>query len=93
MLHTYLVSLFWSFDGAQGKKDLVAVDSTEHDDENGDMRDSDNEVVHDEHSASDIDSDEERRRFFFLSIITNAKVEEYDRWYHIYLSLNDVFWY
>lgn len=55
------------------------MDSTEHDDENGDMRDSDNEVVHDEHSASDIDSDEERRRFFFLSIITNAKVEEYDR--------------
>lgn len=56
------------------------MDSNEHDDENGDLRDSDNEDVNDEtqaHSSSDIDSEEERRRFFLLSIITNAKVDEY----------------
>ena len=56
------------------------MDSNEHDDKNGDLRDSDNEDVNDEthaHSSSDIDSEEERRRFFLLSIITNAKVECY----------------
>ncbi|GMY10001.1 adomet-dependent rrna methyltransferase spb1 [Fagus crenata] len=66
----YVDHELFSLSSIKGKKDLVAVDSTEHDDENGDMRDSDNEVVHDEHSASDIDSDEERRRY-------DEKMEEF----------------
>lgn len=52
----------------QGKKDLVAVDSTEYEDENGNLGDSENEEIHDEtqqDSSNDVDSDEERRRFFF----------------------------
>lgn len=52
----------------QGKKDLVAVDSTEYEDENGDMGDSENEEPREtqQDSSSDVDSDEERRRFFFF---------------------------
>lgn len=49
----------------QGKKDLVAVDSNEYDDENGHLGDSENEETHratEEDSSSDLDSDEERRR-------------------------------
>lgn len=60
------------FDGSQGKKDLVAVD--DYDDANGGLKDHENEDTHDvtqEHSSTDIDTDEERRRFFLLSITTD----------------------
>lgn len=53
----------------QGKKDLVAVDNNEHDDEAGEAGSSDNEGSRDEvqdDTSSDIDSDEERRRYFHL---------------------------
>lgn len=56
----------------QGKKDLVAVDSTEYDGENGDLGDSENEETQDkteEASSSDVDSDDGRRRFYILSLI------------------------
>lgn len=56
----------------QGKKDLVAVDSTEYDGENGDLGDSENEETQDkteEASSSDVDSDDARRRFYILSLI------------------------
>ena len=64
----------WLLDGSQGKKDLVAVDSTDYDDANGGLKDHENEDTHDvtqEHSSTDIDTDEERRRFFLLSITTD----------------------
>lgn len=50
----------------QGKNDLKAVDSTEYDDDNGELGEHENDVTKEENrgsSASDIDSDEERRRF------------------------------
>lgn len=56
----------------QGKKDLVAVDSTEYDGENGDLGDSENEEPQDkteEASSSDVDSDDGRRRFYILSLV------------------------
>lgn len=49
----------------QAKKGLVAVNSAEYDDESDAVVDSEDERAHEEaqeHSASDIDSDEERRR-------------------------------
>lgn len=61
----------------QGKKDLVAVDSTEYDGENGDLGDSENEESHEqtqEASSSDIDSDEERRRLFILSLLLAVNI-------------------
>jgi AdoMet-dependent rRNA methyltransferase SPB1 len=64
----------WLFDGSQGKKDLVAVDSTDYDDANGGLKDREKEDTHDaaqEHSSTDIDTDEERRRFFLVSITTD----------------------
>lgn len=56
----------------QGKKDLVAVDSTEYDGENGDLGESENEEPQDkteEASSSDVDSDDGRRRFYISSLI------------------------
>lgn len=56
---------------------MVAVDSTGFDDENGDLRDRENDETHDvtqEHSSSDIDTDEERRRFFAQSIVIDIKL-------------------
>lgn len=50
----------------QGKNDLRAVDSTEYDDDNVELGEHENDVTKDKNrgsSASDIDSDEERRRF------------------------------
>ena len=51
----------------QGKKDLVAVDTTKYEGDEGEVEDSENEEIHDkgeEHSSSDIeDSDEEQRRW------------------------------
>lgn len=48
------------------------VDSTEYDEENGDAGDSDAEEPREEtqqESLSDVDSDEERRRLFLLSLV------------------------
>ena len=63
----FLSFFFWLALCLQGKKDLVAIDSTEYDEENGNFIDSDddNEEFHDtqEESMSDGDSDEERQRF------------------------------
>ncbi|KAF5745723.1 putative ribosomal RNA methyltransferase [Tripterygium wilfordii] len=56
----------FSLSSIKGKKDLVAVDSTEYDDENGDLGDSDKEESpedHRDHSSGEIDSDEERKRY------------------------------
>lgn len=53
------------------------MDSTGFDDENGDLRDRENDVTHDvtqEHSSSDIDTDEERLRFFVQSIVIYIKL-------------------
>lgn len=63
-LAIYFVS--WSFFfGFQGKKDLVAVDNTEYEGDEGEVEDSENEETHEspEHSSGDLeDSDEERKR-------------------------------
>ncbi|KAK9286161.1 hypothetical protein L1049_014543 [Liquidambar formosana] len=56
----------FSLSSIKGKKDLAAVDSTEFDDENGNMADSENEETieeAEEHSHNDMDSDEERKRY------------------------------
>ncbi|KAL3538981.1 hypothetical protein ACH5RR_002347 [Cinchona calisaya] len=50
----------------KGKKELVAVDNNEYDDEAGEVGTSDHEGSHDEAqdgTSSDVDSDEERRRY------------------------------
>lgn len=57
--------LLFVWESFQGKKDLVAVDSAEYDGDIGDLRDSDDENTHDgiqDHSSSDMDSDEERKK-------------------------------
>lgn len=63
----------------QGKKDLVAVDNTEADNETNDVADSEDDETHYEegqdNSSSDVDSDEERRRLFisyYLYIISSS---------------------
>ena len=51
----------------QGKNDLRVVDSTDYDVDNGELGEHENDVTNEEDhgsSASDIDSDEERRRCF-----------------------------
>ncbi|CDO97033.1 unnamed protein product [Coffea canephora] len=56
----------FSLSSIKGKKDLVAVDNNEYDDEAGEAGTSDNEESHDEAydgTSSDADSDEERRRY------------------------------
>ncbi|KAA8545988.1 hypothetical protein F0562_020561 [Nyssa sinensis] len=56
----------FSLSSIKGKKDLVVVDSAEFDDETGDVQDSeheDNREEDQEYSSSDVDSDEERRRY------------------------------
>lgn len=64
-LAIYVVSCLFVF-GFQGKKDLVAVDNTEYEGDEGEVEDSENEETHEgrpEHSSSDLeDSDEERKR-------------------------------
>ncbi|KAB1207299.1 AdoMet-dependent rRNA methyltransferase spb1 [Morella rubra] len=62
----YVDHELFSLSSIKGKKDLAAVDSSEFDDENGVERDPVNEktrYVTQEHSSSDIDTDEERRRY------------------------------
>ncbi|KAB5541453.1 hypothetical protein DKX38_014427 [Salix brachista] len=56
----------FSLSSIKGKKDLVAVDAADYDHENGGLRDGENEETDEdtqEHSPSDVDSDEEHRRF------------------------------
>lgn len=50
--------------GFQGKKDLVAVDTTEYEGDEGEVDDSENEEINEgsDHSSSDLDSDDERKR-------------------------------
>ncbi|XP_021827816.1 putative rRNA methyltransferase [Prunus avium] len=79
----YTDNELFSLASIKGKKDLVAVDSTEYDVENGDLGDSENEESHEqtqEASSSDIDSDEERRRY-------DAQMEDLlDQAYEQYVS-------
>ncbi|ONH91120.1 hypothetical protein PRUPE_8G094400 [Prunus persica] len=79
----YTDNELFSLASIKGKKDLVAVDSTEYDGENGDLGDSENEESHEqtqEESSSDIDSDEERRRY-------DAQMEDLlDQAYEQYVS-------
>lgn len=62
----------------QGKKDLVAVDNTEYEGDEGELEDSENEERNDEgqdNSSSDIeDSDEERKRWLIGSFSIVAVV-------------------
>lgn len=55
----------FSLSSIKGKKELVAVDSSEFNDENDDVKDSENEEgpVHQDDSHGDVDSDEEQRRY------------------------------
>lgn len=59
-----IICLFSCTFGTQGKKDLVAVDTGEYDDETGDVVDSEDETHKEQQdlSSSDVDSDEERKR-------------------------------
>ncbi|XP_062025238.1 adoMet-dependent rRNA methyltransferase spb1 [Rosa rugosa] len=62
----YTDDTLFSLSAIKGKKDLVAIDSTEYDGENGDLADSENEDMQDkpeEASSSDVDSDDGRRRY------------------------------
>ncbi|KAJ7971847.1 FtsJ-like methyltransferase family protein [Quillaja saponaria] len=63
----YVDHELFSLSAIKGKKDLVAVDSTEYDGEDGEVGDSENENINEEaqeQSSSDLeDSDEERRRY------------------------------
>ncbi|CAL1384933.1 unnamed protein product [Linum trigynum] len=56
------IELF-SLSSIKGKKDLVAVDTAENGDANGDLKDSDNEETREDESSTDSDSDEERRKY------------------------------
>ena len=62
----------------QGKNDLRVVDSTEYDDDNDEMGEQENGVTKEENhgsSDSDIDSDEERRRFF-LPLLNSVNFQD-----------------
>ncbi|XP_022763245.1 putative rRNA methyltransferase isoform X2 [Durio zibethinus] len=71
---------------AKGKKDLVAIDSTEYDDGNSDLRgseDEENQEKTEDEPSSDIDSDEERRRY-------DEQIEEIlDHAYEHYVAKKD----
>lgn len=59
-----LIFIFFDY-ATQGKNDLAAVDNTEHDDDAGEVGNSDSEESHDgaeDSSNSDMDSEEERKR-------------------------------
>ncbi|KAI3448025.1 hypothetical protein Pfo_004690 [Paulownia fortunei] len=56
----------FSLSSIKGKKDLVAVDNNEYDDDAGEVKNSESEESHDEaeeNTDSDLDSEEERRRY------------------------------
>ncbi|KAK8626806.1 hypothetical protein V6N13_134436 [Hibiscus sabdariffa] len=83
----YVDHELFSLASMKGKKDLAAVDSTEYDDGNVDLRGSEDEQNREENtedeSSSDIDSDEERRRY-------DEKIEEIlDHAYEEYVSKKD----
>ncbi|KAL2254760.1 UNVERIFIED_CONTAM: AdoMet-dependent rRNA methyltransferase spb1 [Sesamum indicum] len=62
----YIDQELFSLSSIKGKKDLVAVDNNEFDDDAGDIRNSESEESHDEaeeDTSSDVDSEEERRRY------------------------------
>ncbi|RDX79116.1 spb1 [Mucuna pruriens] len=62
----YVDQELFSLSSIKGKKDLVAVDNTEYEGDEGEVEDSENEEIHDgpDHSSSDLeDSDEERKRY------------------------------
>ncbi|PIN12190.1 putative SAM-dependent rRNA methyltransferase SPB1 [Handroanthus impetiginosus] len=62
----YFDQELFSLSSIKGKKDLVAVDNNEYDDDAGDIRNSESEESHDEadeYTSSDVDSEEERRRY------------------------------
>ncbi|XVF01085.1 hypothetical protein REPUB_Repub04eG0057200 [Reevesia pubescens] len=76
----------FSLSSIKGKKDLVAVDSTEFDDGNSDLmgsEDGENQEKTEDESSSDIDSDEECRRY-------NEQIEEIlDHAYEQYVTKKD----
>ncbi|KAK4401524.1 AdoMet-dependent rRNA methyltransferase spb1 [Sesamum angolense] len=62
----YIDQELFSLSSIKGKKDLVAVDNNEFDGDAGDIRNSESEESHDEaeeDTSSDVDSEEERRRY------------------------------
>ncbi|KAG5118360.1 hypothetical protein JHK82_032780 [Glycine max] len=63
----YVDQELFALSSIKGKKDLVAVDNTEYEGDEGEVEDSENEETHEgrpEHSSSDLeDSDEERKRY------------------------------
>ncbi|XVE49031.1 hypothetical protein DITRI_Ditri01bG0049200 [Diplodiscus trichospermus] len=62
----YIDHELFSLSSIKGKKDLAAVDSTEFDDGNDDLRgseDEENQEKTEDESSVDIDSDEERKRY------------------------------
>ncbi|XWS67894.1 hypothetical protein CRYUN_Cryun04dG0043800 [Craigia yunnanensis] len=81
----YIDHELFSLSSIKGKKDLVAVDSTEYDDGNSDLRGSEDENQEntEDVSSSDIDSDEERRRY-------DEQIEEIlDHAYEQYVAKKD----
>ncbi|KAE8732191.1 isoflavone reductase-like protein [Hibiscus syriacus] len=85
--NSYVDHELFSLSSIKGKKDLAAVDSTEYDGGNVDLRGSEDEQNREEstedESSSDIDSDEERRRY-------DEKIEEIlDHAYEEYVSKKD----
>ncbi|TQD88043.1 hypothetical protein C1H46_026406 [Malus baccata] len=79
----YTDNELFSLASIKGKNDLVAVDSTEYDGENGDLGDGENEETHEktqEASSSDMDTEDERRRY-------DAQMEDlFDKAYEQYTS-------
>ncbi|KAH1224552.1 putative rRNA methyltransferase [Glycine max] len=62
----YVDQELFALSSIKGKKDLVAVDNTEYEGDEGELEDSENEETHEspEHSSGDLeDSDEERKRY------------------------------
>ncbi|KAJ1393657.1 S-adenosyl-L-methionine-dependent methyltransferase [Sesbania bispinosa] len=61
----YVDQELFSLSSIKGKKDLVTVDTTEYEGNEGEVDDSENEETNEgsEHSSSDLDSDEERKRY------------------------------
>ncbi|KAK8529927.1 hypothetical protein V6N13_102816 [Hibiscus sabdariffa] len=83
----YVDHELFSLSSIKGKKDLEAVDSTEYDNDDVDLRGSEDEQnpegSTEDESSSDIDSDEERRRY-------DEKIEEIlDRAYEEYAAKKD----
>lgn len=82
----YIDHELFSLSSIKGKKDLVAVDSTEYDDGNSDLRgseDEENQEETEDESSSDIDSEEEHKRY-------DEQIEEIlDHAYEQYMAKKD----